>query len=114
MQKRHTTGASKFNIGIQEKSSLSHAGSANHKGMHIALVNKSNRLFSMRFTADYRSLNCWQISAFSPVFHIKWDLGIGLFYLCFCGKTSSTMLTIADFLGFDSVQRIVIGTVCQY
>ena len=79
--KTHTACTGKFQIWVQKKSGFSYARCAHHKGMNIALVNKSNSLFS-RTSAPYDSaLNRRQIHAPTPFLRFERQRNKSLFYL---------------------------------
>ena len=108
-QEAHTAGAGIFQVRVQKVRCLTHAGSADHKTMHIVLVYQRGDAVLAAGAAQHQSLRLRQIFACPPVRHSEGDEGVGLADLRIGSPPRRTMLPVAHGLGLDVVQCVVVA-----
>ena len=103
IQKRHPGSEGKFDIRVQKIRRLADTGSADHKRMHIALVNQSDRVF-LAPTPHDRTLHFRQVLSSAPFLRLKWQKGKSVFHFFLRSPSSRSVLPIAHSFALDRTQ----------
>ena len=111
---RHSACTGKFDVRVQEVCGLAHTRSTYHQSVNIAVIYKSNSLFTVRSTANYRTLNGRKILALPPEVRFEWQRNKRPLYLRFRCPPRSSVLSVTDPLGLYSIQRFVIKQIYDH
>ena len=109
-EKAHAAGAGIFEVGIKEKRSLADTGRADHETVDVVTVHHGcNGVFLPRAAEDESLRVGGQFFAFAPERGLERDVPESSADFALCRPARRAVLPVANSLGLDSVQRIVVG-----
>ena len=103
-QKAHAAGTGVFQVGVEEKSGLAHAGSANHETVDVIGIHQGRKPFSLAPAAQHKALLPGEILALPPLAYLKGNPMVGGADLRFRGPAGRAVLAVAHGLALDAAE----------